>query len=286
LRLVLLERAAALCHSSCTLNPSFCLGEFEGPPRAEVLDLSPEDVHGIVGWRDFYFRVSSRNLESDLHWALRCSQPFAPAHEASCKQQAVAFSGRFSLRLGAAARGPARTRPRPVHTTPLFVIRGPRPNPHRPALFDLCAQTYPHKGRAEGLYYTAAGEPTDTLRQVEARAAEGARLKEEKAKEVAKYTSCGMKYTTAEGGCWVGWWGTMVDESTSHVVAVSTSETVLAHANRFAVVRMHAQPPYTRNFLGHACVSYAHVTHTPAHNVCMDTRTCMQPAATRTRPHP
>ncbi|KIZ05646.1 hypothetical protein MNEG_2315 [Monoraphidium neglectum] len=95
---------------------AFVTGEFEGPPRAEVLDLSPEDVHGIVGWRDFYFR------------------------------------------------------------------------------------TYPHKGRAEGLYYTAAGEPTDTLRQVEARAAEGARLKEEKAKEVAKYTSCGMKYTTAEGG--------------------------------------------------------------------------------------
>jgi hypothetical protein len=32
-------------------------GEFEGPAREDIEDLSPEEIHTIVGWRKFYHEV-------------------------------------------------------------------------------------------------------------------------------------------------------------------------------------------------------------------------------------
>jgi hypothetical protein len=68
------------------------------------------------------------------------------------------------------------------------------PPPTRPP------KTYPHKGRVVGLYYGADGAPTPALAAAEAAAAEGERLKAEKAEEERKYIACSMKYTAAEGG--------------------------------------------------------------------------------------
>lgn len=65
---------------------------------------------------------------------------------------------------------------------------------------DFYFRTYPYVGRMEGLYYTTAGDPTPELAAVEERAREGVRVREEKAREAAQYTSCSMRITAAEGG--------------------------------------------------------------------------------------
>ncbi|GBF96421.1 hypothetical protein Rsub_09220 [Raphidocelis subcapitata] len=96
---------------------AFVTGEFDAEPREDVIDLPPEDVSAIVGWRKFYF------------------------------------------------------------------------------------ETYPHKGRLSGLYYSPEGRPTALLSEVEARAEEGERVKARKAEEAkASLVPCGVKYTEAEGG--------------------------------------------------------------------------------------
>ncbi|KAI8476806.1 MAG: hypothetical protein J3K34DRAFT_400516 [Monoraphidium minutum] len=95
---------------------AFVTGEFEGEPREDTEGLTEEEVHSIVGWRDFYFKE------------------------------------------------------------------------------------YPHVGRVEGLYYTAAGDPAPGLAAAEAAAEEGGRLKKEKEARAQEYVSCSIKYTEAEGG--------------------------------------------------------------------------------------
>lgn len=74
-------------------------------------------------------------------------------------------------------------------------------HPHRPKTHPPRApQTYHYKGKLVGLYHDATGAPTAALKQVEEAAEEGKRIKEEKAKEVQRYTACSVKYTSVEGG--------------------------------------------------------------------------------------
>jgi hypothetical protein len=47
-----------------------CAGDFVNDLNDDVADFEPEACQGLVGWRDFYFKVRVlRNVHSSVEWA-------------------------------------------------------------------------------------------------------------------------------------------------------------------------------------------------------------------------
>lgn len=71
------------------------------------------------------------------------------------------------------------------------------------ALFDWLSfyhREYKHVGFVIGRYYTASGQPTDTLLQVEASLAEGRRLKAQSEAEKSRFPPCNSEWSASTGG--------------------------------------------------------------------------------------
>uniref|UniRef100_A0A8C6TUQ3 Uncharacterized protein n=1 Tax=Neogobius melanostomus TaxID=47308 RepID=A0A8C6TUQ3_9GOBI len=59
---------------------------------------------------------------------------------------------------------------------------------------------YKHVGFVIGRYYTATGQPTETLLQVEASLAEGRRLKVQTEADNARFPPCNSEWSASSGG--------------------------------------------------------------------------------------
>lgn len=71
------------------------------------------------------------------------------------------------------------------------------------ALFDWLSfyhREYKHVGFVIGRYYTASGQPTDNLLQVEASLAEGRRLKAQSEAEKSRFPPCNSEWSASTGG--------------------------------------------------------------------------------------
>jgi len=166
-------------------------GEFQGPPREDIEDLTDEEVHTIVGWRKFYLDVRilhcCNGVGFESGWWLGCQH----SERACCRCCPPPPSPPPPHR----ATNHKHQQPPTINT--LLTTQTQR-------TYNATPQTYPQKGKLEGAYYSASGQPTSLLLKLEARAVEGERLKEEKEREEKQYVACSVKYSEAEGGWAVG----------------------------------------------------------------------------------
>lgn len=63
----------------------------------------------------------------------------------------------------------------------------------------LFLQNYKHVGKVVGRYYDSHGQPTEELKSVETRAANGVKLRQKRDSNEKQWPSCNMKWTQSEG---------------------------------------------------------------------------------------